>query len=345
MPSIPSTMTAVLLTGHGEYDRLAYRHDVPTPRPGAGEVLVRVSAAGVNNTDINLRIGWYSKTTGMSDTGWSGESVAFPLIQGADACGFIVDSGAGVESARIGQRVLVDPVIRSRGTLSGNGYLGSDCNGAFAQYVCVPSVNAYSINSSLGDAELGSFPCSYSAAENMLTRAAVSRGETVLVTGASGGVGSAAVQLARRRGANVIALARESKLAQVSQLGASRVLARDVDLVAVLGMESVDIVVDVVGGRQFGSLLDTLRRGGRYAVAGAIDGALVNLDLRTLYLKDLCLFGCTVPDPAVFGNLVRYIEAGEIKPVVAKTYPLSAIVDAQRDFLEKRHTGKLVLLP
>jgi NADPH:quinone reductase-like Zn-dependent oxidoreductase len=355
-------MNAVLLTGHGGYDCLAYRSDVPTPTPAADEVLVQVGAAGMNNTDINMRSGWYSKSvtgsagnaaqrdpaeTAAQDFGWTGAGVVFPLIQGADACGRIVGTGSGVGAARRGQRVLVDPVLRSRPTVHGvrTLYLGSDCDGAFAEYVCVPAVNAYPIDSPLSDAELASFPCSYTAAENMLTRAGVRDGETVLVTGASGGVGSAAVQLAKRRGARIIAIAAGSKAAQVLRLGASQVLPRDADLVAALGKESVDAVIDVVGGEQFPGLLEILRRGCRYAVAGAIAGPLVTLDLRTLYLKDLRLLGCTIAEPGIFAALVRYIEQAEIGPVLAKTYELRDIADAQRDFLAKRHLGKIVLTP
>jgi NADPH:quinone reductase-like Zn-dependent oxidoreductase len=362
MPAAPPTMNAVLLTGHGGPDRLAYRDDVPTPIPGPDEVLLRVRAAAVNNTDINMRVGWYSKgvteSTGkadeadpreaaLQDSGWSGGSVAFPLIQGADVCGHIVAVGSEVQATRMGQRVLVDPVLRLRQTAAGPRtlYLGSDCDGAFADYVCVPAINAHSINTSLNDAELASFPCSYTAAENMLCRAAVREGESVLITGASGGVGSAAVQLAKRRGARVIAIAGKSKMAEVAQLGASQVLPRDADLVAALGGESVDAVIDVVGGPQFAGLLAILRCGCRYAVAGAIAGPLVTLDLRTLYLKDLRLLGCTISEPEVFANLVRYIEDGEIRPVVARTYAMRAIADAQRDFLAKRHLGKIVLMP
>jgi NADPH:quinone reductase-like Zn-dependent oxidoreductase len=361
MPA-PLTMNAVLLTGHGGLDRLTYHDDVPTPIPGPDEVLVRVRAAGVNNTDINMRVGWYSKGVTEStwtadradrreaesqDSGWSGGSVAFPLIQGADVCGHIVAVGSEVQATRMGQRVLVDPVLRSRQTAAGPKtlYLGSDCAGAFADYVCVPAINAHSINTSLNDAELASFPCSYTAAENMLCRAAVREGESVLITGASGGVGSAAVQLAKRRGAHVIAIAGGSKMAEVAELGASQVLPRDADLLAALGAESVDAVIDVVGGPHFAGLLDVLRCGRRYAVAGAIAGPLVTLDLRTLYLKDLRLLGCTISEPEVFANLVRYIEDGEIRPVVARTYAMRAIADAQRDFLAKRHLGKIVLMP
>src|ERR1700722_16559008 len=362
MSPTPLTMNAVLLTGHGGFERLAYRRDVPIPTPGADEVLVRVGAAGVNNTDINLRAGWYSKSvteswanaaerdtpdTRAEDSGWTGAGVTFPLIQGADVCGRIVSTGSGVAISRCGERVLVDPVLRSRVTAHGTRtlYLGSDCAGAVGDYVCVPAVNAHPIVSALSDAELASFPCSYTAAENMLTRASVRDGETVVITGASGGVGSAAVQLARRRGARIIAIAAASKAAQVSRLGASQVLPRDADLVAALGKESVDAVIDVVGGEQFPGLLEILRRGCRYAVAGAIAGPLVALDLRTLYLKDLRLFGCTIAEPEIFAALVRYIERAEIGPVLAKTYPLRDIADAQRDFLAKRHLGKIVLTP
>ena len=355
-------MNAVQLLGHGGFDQLVYRGGVDIPAPAPDEVLVQVRAAGVNNTDINMRLGWYSKevTEGTDDLiasrpsaattqdgGWTGGSVVFPLIQGADVCGMVIATGAKVSPSRIGERVLVDPVLRNRPTSGGlkTLYLGSDCSGGFAEYVCVPASNAYGVDTALDDFELASFPCSYSAAENMLTRAAVRAGETVLVTGASGGVGSAAVQLAKRRSATVIALAADTKAVQVARLGASRVLPRDTDLSAVLGRESVQVVIDVVGGPNFGGLVDTLCVGGRYAVAGAIAGPMVRLDLRSLYLKDLRFFGCTIPDPEVFPNLVRYIERREIEPVVSKTYALREIAAAQRDFLSKQHTGKVVLLP
>lgn len=360
---LPSLMSGVLLTGHGGFDKLVYRTDLPVPHPGAGDVLVRVRAAGINNTDINLRTGWYSKSLSaataaesgdslperVTDTGWTGAPLDFPRIQGADACGEIVAVGAtGVDAARLGERVIVEPVFRrlpGAAVLSANPvYFGSDCAGAFADYVSVPSVNAHRITTHLSDAELASFPCSYSAAENMLERAGVCAGETVLITGASGGVGSAAVQLTARRGGRAIAMAAAGKAAGMERLGAVRVLHRDADIIHALGPHAVDVVLDVVGGGQFPALLQVLRRGGRYAVAGAIAGPLVELDLRTLYLNDLRLFGCTIPQTGTFAALVGYIERGEVRPVVARTYPLAAIAEAQRDFLAKRHVGKIVLL-
>jgi len=348
-------MKAVLLLGHGGLDQLAYHEDVPAPAPAAGEVLVRVAAAAVNNTDINLRTGWYSRaasgTSAASDRpevihedgGWAGDALSFPRIQGADACGYIAEIGAGVDARRINERVLVDPIIRSSD--GGVRYFGSDTSGAFAELVTVPAVNAVAIRSDLGDEDLASFPCSYLAAENMLTRAGVTRGEAILVTGASGGVGSAAVQLARRRGVRVHAVADPGKAEAILSLGATQVVSRDADLIAELGRESMDVVIDVVGGVHFAQLLIILRRTGRYACAGAIAGPIVELDLRTLYLKDLRLLGCTIPAPDVFRSLIGYIERQEIRPLVSAIYPLRNIAAAQMAFLSKQHVGKIVLVP
>ena len=363
MAALPETMCAVLLKGHGGYEQLEYRDDVPVPRPEAGEVLVRVGAAGVNNTDINTRAGWYSKdvTEGTTaegakggysdadagDTSWAGAAFSFPRIQGADVCGRIVAVGDGVDTGRIGERVLIEPCLREPAGWQPYRawYFGSECDGGFAQYAKAPGVHAYRIESGLSDAELASFPCSYSTAENMLTRTGLEAGETVLVTGASGGVGSAAVQLAKRRGARVVAVASPAKAKEVMALGADETVPRDADLIAQLGRDAVQVVVDLVAGPRWPQLLEILDRGGRYAVAGAIAGPIVEMDVRTLYLKDLKLFGCTVLEGEVFGNLVGYIERGEIRPVVARTYPLREIAAAQQEFLGKRFTGKLVLLP
>lgn len=358
---LPSTMTAVLLTGHGGIDKLEHRTDVPTPQPTANEVLIQVSAAGINNTDINTRIGWYSKmvesstnTGGASgfeqvedaDATWSGMPMGFPRIQGADVCGTIVAVGEDVDAKRIGERVLVRNMLRSY--VDYRPYecwtIGSEMDGGFAQFVVAPARETHAVQCDWSDAELASIPCAYSTAENMLHRANV-KAERVLVTGASGGVGSAAVQLAKRRGATVIAVCSSAKSVDVLALGADQVIDRGADLVAELGESSVDVVLDLVAGDQWPSLLELLCRGGRYITAGAIAGPLVTLDVRTLYLKDLSLLGSTFQDDEVFENLVGYIERNEIRPVVAKTYPLADIAQAQTNFLAKQHTGKLVLIP
>jgi len=350
-------MCGVLLNGHGGFNQLEYREDIDIPIAAAGEVLVAVSAAAVNNTDINTRIGWYSKSVSAEtattqatqsveqDATWAGAPLSFPRIQGIDVCGRITGVGEGVDPLRIGQRVLIEPCLRESGL---NGackarFFGSECDGGFAQFTKAPSLFTHKIESPLSDSELASFPCSYSTAENMLTRINLKAGETVLITGASGGVGSAAVQLAKRRGAMIIAVSGQSKADQVKALGADIIISRGGNLIEAVGLNHVDAVVDMVAGPDWPQLLEVIKPGGRYAVAGAIAGPMVALDVRTLYLKDLTLLGCTILEPGVFANLIGYIESGEISPVVAKTYPLQDIVRAQKDFLAKAHTGKLVL--
>ncbi|SMX32712.1 D-arabitol-phosphate dehydrogenase [Maliponia aquimaris] len=311
--TLPDTMRAMVTMGHGDMDQLVFRTDWPRPDPAPGEVLVRVLACGLNNTDINTRTGWYSKTVtsattggiydkvGQEDPAWGGAPIAFPRIQGADACGEIVAVGDGVDPARIGQRVITDNWLRDPQApldKSKAGYFGSERDGGFAEYTTMPSQNALAIDSPLSDAELATFSCSYSTAEGMLTRAHVDTSDTVLVPGASGGVGGALVQLAKRRGARVIALASEPKHADVTALGADRVLPRAPDnLRAALGDDRITVVADVVGGPYWSTLIDVLERGGRYTCSGAIAGPMVELDLRTLYLRDLTFTGSTVIGP------------------------------------------------
>lgn len=366
-------MKAVVTTGNGGYEKLVYK-DVPDPEPGPGEVLVQVLAAGMNNTEINTRVGWYSASvkTGTedamsvddadgerSDGGWNAKT-PFPFIQGTDCCGRVIAVGPragsgpgavsrtdpGSASDLIGKRILIRACMRPSGFESmDNVWMGSDFDGAFAQLVKVPAGEVFPVESDWSDAELGTIPCAYGTAENMIHRAGVSEGDHVLVPGASGGVGSATVQLAKRRGARVTAITSGAKVEQVRALGADTVLRRDDDVIDALGEESVDVVVDNVAGTGFPNMLAVLRRGGRYVTSGAIGGPLVELDTRTMYLKDLTLIGCTAWDEPVFPNLVGYIERGEIKPLLAKTFPLEKIAEAQQEFLRKEFVGKFVLIP
>jgi NADPH:quinone reductase-like Zn-dependent oxidoreductase len=339
-------MRGVALIGHGGPECLVWREDLPRPTPMAGEVLIRVAAAGVNNTDINTRVGWYSKgDNDTGDAGWTGEPLQFPRIQGIDVCGHIVAVGDGVDPARIGERVLVEPCLtEARGQMRDPAwFLGSECDGGFAEYCAVAARHAYRIESPLSDIALASFPCSYSTAENMLTRADLRAGETVLITGASGGVGSAAVQLAKARGARVVAVTSATKAQSLRDLGADVIVDRDTPYVEALAANSVDVVVDLVGGPHWPSLLDVLSPKGRYAVSGAVGGPIVSLDLRTLYLKDLRFYGCTVLEPGVFANLIKLIESGAVKPLVAACFPLRDIAAAQTAFADKAYTGKIVL--
>jgi len=358
MSTIPNTMNAVLTKGHGGFEVLEFRKDVKVPLPKSDQVLIKVLGAGINNTDINTRTGWYSKSVrdetnsedsrGLDEDGsWSGEPLNFPIIQGADCCGEIISVGSEVDISRIGERVLVRTMQQYAVNYRPYEFwtMGSECDGAFAQFMVAFSDESYKVESNWSDIDLASIPCAYSTAENLLERSNVIQSEVVLITGASGGVGSAAIQLAKRRGAKVIAIASSKKINDVKKIGADIVIKRGDSLSKVLGVESVDVVIDLVAGSQWGELLEVLKRGARYAAAGAIAGPIVELDIRTLYLKDLTLIGCTFQNAQVFKNLIGYIERNEIKPLVAKSYPLKDIINAQKDFLSKKYTGKLVLVP
>ncbi len=354
------SMKAVVTTGNGGYDRLLYC-DALRPVPGPHEVLIEVRAAGMNNTEINTRLGWYSSSvrtgtedaaeaqeiapTGKADGGWNA-ATPFPFIQGTDCCGIVVEAGRAVAPGLLGRRVLVRACMRPEGFASPeNIWMGSDFDGAFAQFVKVPASEAFPVDCGWSDAELATLPCAYGTAENMIHRAGVGAGMRVLVAGASGGVGSAAVQLAKRRGAQVIGITTPSKAAEVRAVGADEILERGADPAGVLGAGSVDVVVDNVAGPAFGAMLQVLRRGGAYVTSGAIGGPLVELDMRVLYLKDLRLIGCTGWDAPVFPNLIGYVERGEIRPLLARSWPLEKIAEAQREFLTKSHVGNFVLIP
>ncbi len=324
--TFPTTMKGVYLTGHGGPEVLEWREDIPVPVPGAGEVLVKVLAAGVNNTDINTRIGWYAKeVTGATDAvdegveagGWGG-ALQFPLIQGGDLCGEVVALGEGVSRFTTGQRVTcpINQPMPTKDNPFSFQALGSEYDGAFAQYCCVAEAQLYDVSASpLSDIEIGAMPCAFGTAMGLLERADLKENETVLITGASGGVGMAAVQLANLRGAHVLAQTSAAKAEIVRQAGADEILGRG----ETPGDQLVQVVIDLVGGPDWGVLIDALRPGGRYATSGAIAGPIVEADLRTIYLNDLTIFGSTYQSPEVFGKLVDLINQGIIRPLVSKT--------------------------
>ncbi|MEO0750652.1 MAG: alcohol dehydrogenase family protein [Pseudomonadota bacterium] len=361
MADLPATMNAMVLTGHGDVDMYHWHDDWPTPQPGAQDVVIKVGACGLNNTDVNTRSGWYSKAVDEATTGgayaevddadptWGGRPITFPRIQGADAVGRVVAVGAQVDANLMGKRVMIDGWLRDWSdpdNMDKTGYFGSEINGGYAEYTMADHRDVAVVESALSDAELATFQCSYSTAEGMLERANVTKDDTVLIPGASGGVGGALIQLAKIRGARVIAMASEAKHADVARLTPDLLLPRAPDdLRAALGDETVTVVADVVGGEGWPALIDVLERGGRYTCSGAIAGPMVAFDLRTFYLRDLTFTGSTIIPQRVFHNIVRYIEQGLIEPMLAATYPLSELRAAQTAFIEKAHTGNIVVVP
>jgi NADPH:quinone reductase-like Zn-dependent oxidoreductase len=351
MTDVPATMRAALLTRHGGPEAVEIT-EVPTPRPGPGEVLVRVGAAALNNTDLWTRDGAYGLPGDPeAKAGWRGP-LDFPRIQGGDVAGTVVALGEGVAASRAGSRVLVDPALYDAPGPDGlvEDVLGSERDGGFAEYVVLPAGCAHPVDDSpLTDVELASLPIAYGTALGMLERGGVGAGSTVLVTGASGGVGLAAVQLAAARGARVLAVSSGTKAERVRDAGADVVVDRGrgevLEDVRAAAPDGLDVVVDVVAGPALGRGLGLLRNGGRWVVAGALDGYAVQLDVRRLYLANVSLIGSTMHTPRHFELLVEVARRGEVRPVVAATFPLEQIREAQVQLAERAHVGKLVVVP
>ena len=360
----PEKMRAMVLEGHGGLDQLVWHEDWPVPHPKPGEVLIRVAACGLNNTDINTRTAWYSKEVqsaiaeggaeGFADANddsgsWSSNAMVFPRIQGADVTGHIAAVGEGVDQSRIGERILVDPWILNTPWQNPDQaiYFGSECDGGFAEFTTIPSINALRIETDLTDAELATFPCAISTAENLVNRTGLKPGETVVIAGASGGVGSYACQLSRLRGAQVIALASAAKKEALLAMGVDHVIDRNspqlMQEILDASKGQVDVALDVVGGSMTPILLEVLCQFGRYSSSGAIAGPMIDFDLRALVYKDLQMTGATIVPPGTMGRLVHLIERDLIKPTLAATFHLSQLHDAQEAFMAKAHSGNIVV--
>lgn len=337
-------MTAAVTTRHGGLDAIEIREDWPAPRPAAGELLVRVTAAALNNTDIWSREGAYG-TAADPDAiaGWKGVPLAFPLIQGIDVAGEVRAVGDGVDADWTGRRVLVDPTVEYDGDFPRD-VIGSEVDGGFAQLHVCPVDRAHDVSDSpLTDAQLSCLPTAFGTALGMINRGGCRPGDRVLVTGASGGVGGAAVQMLAHRGCQVIARTSATAVPLVTGDGAVSVSIRGRD--AISALPEVDVVIDVVGGSEFSELVDRVRDGGRLVTAGAVAGPIVSLDLRRIYLRQRRLIGSTMHTPADFVELAEIANVGGVNPRVAATFPLVELHAAQRRFLQRDVVGKVVVLP
>jgi NADPH:quinone reductase-like Zn-dependent oxidoreductase len=341
---LPEVMTAAVTTGHGGPEVIEVRNDWPCPRPKAGEALIRVTAAGVNNTDLWSRQGAYGTADDPDAVaGWRGVPLDFPLIQGADVTGIVVAVGGEADAGWMGRRVLVDPAAVYTGDYP-TAIIGSEVDGGFAQYHLTTVPRLLDVTESpLSDDQLACLPIAYATALGMVERAGCRTGERVLVTGASGGVGLAAVQIVAARGCHVVAYTSPTKAEAVAESGADEVVVRGRDRIE--DLPEVDAVLDVVGGDEFARILDRLGDGGRLATVGAIAGPVVQLDLRRLYLRQRRIIGSTMHTPEIFAGVAELARTGAVHPRVAATYPLEEIAAAQARFEQKDFVGKLVLHP
>ncbi|WP_016908111.1 zinc-binding dehydrogenase [Streptomyces xiaopingdaonensis] len=347
---MPETMRAVRITEHGGPEALELA-EVPLPVPQAGEVLVRVGAVALNNTDLWTRQGAYGRPGDPKAlSGWRG-AIDFPRIQGADVAGRIVAVGADADESLVGRRVVVDPAIYDSDGPDAQpvGLMGSERDGGYAEYVTARTDRVHDATESpLTDEQLASLPTAYGTALGMIERGRLREGETVLVSGASGGVGLAAVQIARARGAKVLAISSGSKIESVREAGAHAVLdrARDVpEQVRDAAPAGVDVALDVVAGELVSDGLPLLREGGRWVVAGALGGYEVAFDVRRLYLHNAQVIGSAMHTPTHFGLLMELARRADVQPVVAATFPLDQAAEAQEELARRGHVGKIVMRP
>ncbi|MGB5953574.1 MAG: zinc-binding dehydrogenase [Ornithinimicrobium sp.] len=349
---MPTTTTAAVLLRHGGPEVLVIDDEWQVRDPEPDEVLLQVRAAGVNNTDIWTREGAYG-LPGDPDAKSGGLGpIDFPRVQGGDVCGVVISVGSESDRQWVGRRVIVDPAAygsQHRDAMP-IGYQGSEYDGGFSGYLVVRADHVHDVSESpLSDEELAALPVAYGTATRMLRRADVAPEMTVVVTGASGGVGIALIQLAADMGAKVIGVTTIAKREEVASAGADHTVCRDdgdvADAIREIAPDGVDVVADVVGGPAMADVLPLVVDDGCWVIAGAIAGPVVEFDLRRLYLHSVRMVGSSMHTPADFAALADHARQGTIKPPIAGRYALRDIADAQEAFTASSHVGKIVLIP
>ncbi|MBM7553036.1 zinc-binding dehydrogenase [Thalassobacillus pellis] len=344
-------MKAVQVTGYGEVDKLKVV-DIPIPEPKENEVLVKVKACAINNTEIWMREGAYG--TGAK-SGWRPEGVQFPRIPGSDITGKIVKVGGQVDEGMVDKNVVLFPFTSSGEEGSEHisedmSFIGSEYDGGYAEYVVWPADLCFDMPLPTYS-KSAVFSVSGLTAWHMVNQVQVQPGETVMVTGANGGVGSLNVQIASKVfGAKVIAIIGDLNAEEVmKELGATHVLSYKSDnleeeILKVNG-GPIDTVLDVVGDALFPTSLHVLKKGGKFCISGSAGGQMTNLDFRTLYLKHITMYGSVLGTRSEFKDMLQAISEGKINPVIDKSFPLEKTKEAQLYFKNKGKLGKVLLLP
>jgi NADPH2:quinone reductase len=340
-------MKALFFEKHGGNEVLQYG-ERPTPEPGPGRVRVAIRAAAMNHLDLFVR-------NGIPD-------VPLPQIPGADGAGVVDGVGEGVETLAPGQRVLIQPGLyctrcefcrRGEQSLCTTfGIVGEHAPGTFAEYVVLPERNLFPVPEGLSFEDAASFPLTYQTAWRMLVgRARVRPGETVLIHGAGGGVGQAAIQVARLAGARVIATTSgPDKVARVREAGAEHVIdytAEDVSRTvrSLTGKRGVDVIVDSVGEKSWMVSLRSAANGGRIVTCGATTGPNPKEEIRLIFWKQLSILGSTMANDSEFRGMLSAVGAGLLKPVIDRVFPLSRAVEAYERMEKGEQFGKIVLIP
>ena len=335
------TMKALVLDAHGDIDALKVTSDYPKPVPGPGEVLIRVGASSFNYHDV------------FTVKGMPGIKVPMPVIIGLDMAGQIVELGEGVSDWTVGDRVLVNPLNRAKGLM------GEMLDGGMAEYCRVSTGQLIAMPPDVSYADAASLPVAYGTAHRMLiTHNTVKAGDTVLILGASGGVGTGCVMLAKQLGAEVIACAgSEDKMARLKELGADHVVNyRETDFskwaIQQYGKPQrrtyeggVDVVINFTGGDTWVPSLKCLKRGGTLLVCGATAGHDPKEDLRYIWSFELKVIGSNSFYDDNLSALMDMIQAGTLKPTIDKVLPLEQAAEGLRMIRDREVMGKIVVTP
>lgn len=342
------TMKAVIFRKTGGLENLEYT-DVPKPKPGKGEVLVRIKACALNHLDL-----WIL-------TGAVAPQISMPHILGCDIAGEVAETGAGVKGLRVGIRVIIAPGIRGGqsphyktgiwDSLSpGYQIVGFQNNGGYAEYAVVPAENVVPVSSQLSFEEWSSIPLVFLTAWHMLvTHAKLSKGETLLVQAAGSGIGSAAIQIAKHLGAQVITtVGQNSKVAAAKKLGADHVINyREKDFTEevkkLTGGQGVEVVFEHIGPETMQKSILCLKKKGRLVHCGVTSGTSVQLDLRYLYANQITLQGSYMGGHKELLQVLRLVEKGKLRPVLDQVFPLSKAAEALQRMIDRKNFGKIIL--
>lgn len=325
-------MRAALIVKHGDRSNVVVGQ-YPKPQLQSGEVLIAVKACGLNHLDIFVR------------RGIPGRTLELPHISGGDIAGEVVEVAGDVQGVNLGDRVLIDPLINGQA-------LGEDLTGGLSEYAKVPAANCIPISEGISFEEAASLPIAYGTAWRMLiTRGQLKASETILILGASGGVGTAAVQIAKLTGATVIAAASsDSKLEQLKGLGADYLInyAKEdfsKETWNITGKKGADVIVDYTGKETWPKSIKATKVGGRILTCGATTGFEATTDLRYVWVREITILGSNAWERSDLETLLSLVQEGKLKPIIDRVLPLEEIQEAHRIIEEREIFGKVIIKP
>lgn len=333
-------MKAIILREPGGHEQLCLEQ-VPVPVPEVGQVLIKLKAAALNRRDLLVRSREQYRA-------------AMPFIPGSDGAGIVVAVGPSVAHPAVDDEVVIYPSLNwgrvESAPSSDFRILGGPNNGTYAEYICISAENVFPKPIALSFEYAAAFPLAcLTAWRALITKARVQPGEWVLIHGAGSGTGSFAIQIAKHAGARVAVTSHsDEKLSRARALGANIGINYsrfewDVEIKRLLNGSGMDVVIDSVGKATFSRSLDALNPGGRLVTFGTTSGALTELDIRKLYHKQLSIFGTTMGSHQEFAHMLRAVDAGQIRPVIGRVFPLSDAGLAHQYMEQQEQFGKIVL--